>query len=344
MGTPTQRELRGGLLGLGLALGVIGLGLSVAPWLAGEVVERRRGGQAGAEERDPQAVRAYLSEALSAEGLQRKSSVEQAPGRRSEVWQTQPGTEMEALLDRLAERARAAGVEQHGQVRDELDGLLRTWAGSVAVDEVLILPALPADTPPPPSPNRRIRPLLAIVIAGLGEVAAAELVSTPLPLSVAIRPTRPASLRVARDAALAWQEVLADLRESELSPAEARAALPFCTGLLTGELSSGALQGLDLDTVLLAPESSNATPGHALLVRGAWMARQRALDDLLARLSHLAAQRGHTTLVIEHDAPALPGLLRWAQETGASRYRLVQASEIVRPVELVGGREELVRP
>lgn len=344
MGNPTQRDLRAGLLGAGLVLALIGLALGVAPWVAREVVERRRGGSAVAEQRDPASVHAYLDAALNAEGLQRRSSTELAGGRQSEVWQAPPGTEMEDLMVRLSERAREAGVEQHGQVRDELDAQLRTWAGSIAVDEVLILPSLPPDSPPPAAPNRRIRPLLAIVIAGLGDVASAELVSTPVPLTIAVRPMKPASLRVARDAALAWQEVLADLRGSELAAAEARAALPFCTGLLLDETSTGPLDGLEMDTVLVAPGGAAKVRGPALLVQGAWLARDRGVEDLLARLSHLLARRGHSTLVIEHDAPALPELLRWAQEVGASRYRLVQASEISRPIELIGGREELVRP
>lgn len=344
MATPSPPELRSGLLAVGALLLIVGLAVGMAPRLAREVVERRRGGSATRELRDPHAVQAYLAQALAAEGLQRLTSQELGEARRSEVWRAPPATDINELLIRLGDRARQAGVEQHAQVRDELDGQLRTWAGSVPVDEVLLVPSLPADTPPPPPPNRRIRPLLAVVIAGLGDVAAGELVSSPVPLTVAVRPHRPATLRVARDASLAWQEVVADLRSSELSPAAAREAIPFCTGVLLGETAARSLDTLDADSVVIAPGSTSRPPPRALRVEGAWMARQRELADLVARLTHLAAVRGHTTLVIEHDAPALADLLRWAQSTGASRYRLVQASEIARPIETVGGKEERVPP
>ncbi|MCK6506828.1 divergent polysaccharide deacetylase family protein [Myxococcota bacterium] len=290
MGPGPGRALSGRVLALGLALALGMAGLWAAPFLARMVVDggaRDGGGPAPA---DPAEVDAFLAAALPAAGLTLRHSQVGAEGLRTETWAVPPGRAAEEVAQGLRQAARAEGVELHLVPRDELDALVRVYAGSAPRRALLLVPTLPADTTPPAAPNRRERPLLGLVIGGLGEREAAALVATPLPLTVAVRPFLPHSLAVARDAARAWQEVLVDVAEPELDPAAARAAVPFA----------------------------------------------REVTELQARITHLLATRGRTAVLLEHDDPALPGLLGWAARVAGSRYRLVLAHELARPEDTVG--------
>lgn len=334
MGPGPGRALSGRVLALGLALALGMAGLWAAPFLARMVVDggaRDGGGPAPA---DPAEVDAFLAAALPAAGLTLRHSQVGAEGLRTETWAVPPGRAAEEVAQGLRQAARAEGVELHLVPRDELDALVRVYAGSAPRRALLLVPTLPADTTPPAAPNRRERPLLGLVIGGLGEREAAALVATPLPLTVAVRPFLPHSLAVARDAARAWQEVLVDVAEPELDPAAARAAVPFSTGLLLREEAAGRLAGPGLEGVVVTPARLAAPAG--LLVLSAWRARAREVTELQARITHLLATRGRTAVLLEHDDPALPGLLGWAARVAGSRYRLVLAHELARPEDTVG--------
>lgn len=338
MGPGPRRSLTGPLLGLGLALTLGVAGLWAAPFLARRVVDGGlRGGPTSSEE-DPARVDAFLDGALPQAGLALRATSTTSGGARAETWAAPPGRPTQEVAQALRQAARAEGIELHLAPRDELDVLVRVYAGSNARRELLLVPTLPPDSPPAAASNRRERPLLGLVIAGLG-AREAPVVRSPLPLTVAVRPYLPHSLAVARDAARAWQEVLVEVNDPQQDLAAARAAIPFQTGLLLREETVGVLSRAGLEGLVVTPLRAGDPLPAGLLVLGAWQSRQRGAAELQARISHLLASRGATAVLIEHDDPDLPGLLAWAAQVGSTRYRLVLAHELARPADTLGGRD-----
>lgn len=339
MGPGPRRSLSGPLLAMALATTLGVAALWAAPFLARLVVDGGSRGRAVEAEADPVRVDAFVDRALQAAGLTQRRSRAEVEDVVHETWALPPGRPAEEVAQALRQAARAEGVELHLVARDELDALVRVYAGSKLRRELLLVPTLPSDTPPPSAPNRRERPLLGLIVAGLGQADARALVSTPLPLTVAVRPFQPHSLAVARDAAMAWQEVLAEVEGPALTPSAARAAVPFASGVLLREDASAHLSSPGLEGVVVTTTRAGPTPPAGLLLLGAWRARDRSLDDLLARTTHLLARDGGAAVLVEHDAPTLPGLLRWAAQVGTSRYRLVLAHELARPADTLGIRD-----
>lgn len=334
MAPPSARGLRSWLLGAAVVAVLAGAAVWAAPWLARMVVHTQRGGGRRVES-DPAQVDAFVGRALPEAGAVRALSSQDAEGVQRATWQLRPDTTAEQATAALREAARAAGVELHAVPRDTLDAEVRVYAGSALRHEVLLIPSLPADSPPPRAVNRRERPLVALVVAGLGPREATGLVRTPAPLTLAVEPYTPFALATARDAALAWQEVLVEVTEGE-DAAAALQAVPFATGALArGAAGEGAAAALGTG-LLVVERDLPRPPGEALLVVQPWHARQRALEDLLARIRHLALRDGGTAVLVEADAPALPGLLQWATEGHARGYRVVHASELARQVDVVG--------
>lgn len=336
MGPAAPAELRGLLVGL-LLLGLLaGVGVFYAPDLARLALERpARAPPSSRADRKPEDREAAAIDPLLIElGLSPAGSVREGDEERI-AWRMPEGAELSALAGRLRERAAAEGLQAHLQERDELELRLLAWRQDGAPVERLLLPTLPARREGPAT-NRRQRPLVALVVTGLGESAPPEGLQTERKLTVAVVPGRPHSLVTARAAALAWHEVLVDLRGRAPSEGDPCDPLPYCSGLLVDPAPSPEPTPR-AGRVLLRPSASLSETPEALRVGGAWWARGRAEEELTSRLLHLAFARGHSTLLIEAQDPSLPGLLRWAEKENAVRF--VSASEIARPTETLGGAD-----
>lgn len=336
MGPAAPAELRGLLGGL-LLLGLLaGAGVLYAPDLARLALERpaRGPGASLADRRPEDRGAAAIDPLLSELGLSPAGSVREGDEERV-AWRMPEGTDLSALAGRLRERAAAEGQQTHLQERDELELRLLAWRGDGAPVERLLLPTLPA-LRGSPAANRRQRPLVALVVVGLGEGAPPDDLRTERTLSAAVVPGRPHSLVTARAAALGWHEVLVDLRGRAPGDGDPCDPLPYCSGLLVDPAPSPEPPPR-AGRVLVRPGAPLSESPEALRVGGAWWARGRAVEELKARLLHLAFARGHSTLLIEAQDPSLPGLLQWAEKENAVRF--VSASEIARPTETLGGAD-----
>jgi len=360
MATASRRALIIRLGLLGLLLCTLGAALWWAPELARRVVRTGRGGQRTASVRDHAPVDRAVADALSQAGLRDRLDHSDRDGVITETWRVPQGRQAAALADQIRSSALASGVSEiHISPRDLLDASLRVYAGRQLRYDLLLVPSLPVDTPPPPSANRRERPLVAIIIGGLGRRDAHWLTNSGLPLTLAIQAWTPYALATARDAGLALQEVLVDLdgaagtdgsqtggsqtggsQAGATDPAQARQALPFSTGFLLRETDPERLSALPQAGVVVTTASIAAARPPSLLVLSAWQGRKRRLSDVLARVRYLAATKLHTAVLLESDDPILPGLLSWVRDKAPRRYRVVLASECARPKDVVGLPEQ----
>lgn len=292
-----------------------------------------------------EAVDALLAEALSAAGATLLGEeVRSSDGVRHAVYQLPPGEEPLALAREIRATATARGLELYASPVDGLDAEVRAYAGAAVRQQLLLIPTLPsAEAAEAPRPKSlRERPLLAIIVAGLGDARAPEwLQEVPIPLTVAIRPYAPFSLRLAQEAALAWHEVLVDLSghpavvSDKKALAEAMAAVPFSSGLLSPVPPRAALP--TPFAVLVQPDSRGEAP---TAVRGQWVPAQRSLrrsaQDTLTRTRLLALRDGAAAIVLDLQDPGLEGVLAWAaQEKG---FRIALASEVARADQVRGDK------
>jgi len=321
------------------SLVIVGLALVwAAPWLARQVIRTGRGGTARPAEAGPARVDAFLAAGLPQAGAARLLEQAEREQVLHATWQLGPGRTAEEAARSLRDQARDAGIELHELPRDLLDAEVRVYAGSQLRQDLLLIPALPADTPPPRGANRRERPLVALVVAGLGPTDDRALVRRDVPLTVAIRPFTPFALSTARDAALAWQEVLVDLDAHEDDLSAARASLPFSSGALLAGRDPAPVAPLFPREILVQTAQRPPDLDPAVTTVEVWQARDRGTADVLARLRYLAARDGHTALLLQRSDPALDGVLDWAEGADAAGYRLVLASEVARPVDMIGLR------
>ncbi len=337
MGPGPQRTLIRVAGTLAVAVGLLLVAGWLAPDLARRVVQTRRGGRAAAAA-DTATVDAFVAEALPAAGAARLlQQQEDANGVLHSTWQLGPRAGADAAVSSLQAAARSAGIELHAATRDLLDAEVRVYAGSHLRQEVLLVTALPAETPLPAPVNRRERPLVSIIVGGLGQRQETRIVRTEAPLSVAIAPWQPHSLALARDAAMAWQEVLIDVGSDVDDIAAARAALPFSSGLLARPgVESRAADALGEGEVLVALRELSALGPVGARVLLPWQARGRRAAELRARIRALSERDGTCALFVEAEDPALPELLTWAAEGHSHGYRLVHASELLRATDMVG--------
>lgn len=323
----------------GLAL----LAVQLAPMLARKVVGSDRGGGEAPVARTASVteVDRFVAETLPASGAGTRLDQRIDGEVQRATWQLPPGRDAAEVAEALREAARREGVEVHVVAQDLLDQRVRVYAGAELRHDLLLIPSLPPASSLPRPVNRRERPLVALIIRGLGATQAEAVVEAPIPLTIAVRPYTPYALPTARDAALHWQEVLVDLSDVDVPDAGAvRAAMeavPHATGLVMGERGAGQAAGIAGAQVVVAPRPPTLVPEALeprLLVP--WQARDRRAEDLEARLHHLAQTQGHTTLMVDIDDVGLPGLMEWAGRANELGIRLVHASEALRPIDMIG--------
>jgi hypothetical protein len=315
---------------------LIGLGLWGAPHLLAALLQAPTALSTTAS--DPAAVDALLSEALPAVEAKLLAE-EERDGVRHAVYQVPISISPLTAARAVREHAEARGLELYVSPVDGLDAEIRAYAGPTLRQQLLLIPTLPADAEAPRSRTLRARPLLALIISGLGDANAPWLSTAGVPLTAAIQPYAAFSLHLGEKAALAWHEVLVDLSDTPdaLRDREAltgaMAAVPFATGLLSPTPPRSTLP--DPFSVYVQPDSRGLAP---LAVRRQWIpaqrGRRRDAAETLSRTRLLAARDGAAAMVIEASDPGLSAILDWARaETG---FRLALASEVLRADQVRG--------
>ncbi len=253
-------------------------------------------------------------------------------------WELPPPLDPAAVAAALRRDAEARGIELYASVTPESDARIRVYAGAALRWDLLLVPPLPEHPPRLRPASSRQRPYLALVVAGLGTGPAPAALDRDLPLTVAVVPGAPYALRVARAAALRWQEVLVDLRAAAspliAEPAAALAAVPHATGILTDGPPSGRFAGAGLLVHPRGASLSRRPPGLDLLA--SVFAGEAGAGRGLARACALARRRGSAALVLGADDPELAEVMAWAGRAEDDGYRLVLASEAARADEVRG--------
>ena len=239
-----------------------------------------------------------------------------------------------AVAAAVRERAQAAGLELYVSQVDGLDAEIRVYAGPTLRHQILLVPTLPADPKPPRTRALRERPLIALIVSGLGDARRPELTRLDIPLTVAIQPYSPFALRLAHQAAMRWDEVLLDMTgmgedvRDRRRLSQAFHAVPFATGVLSDALPYSTLPDRPMG-IIVQLEARRTVP---MSIRSQWVPAQhshrRSASETLTRTRILAIQEGAATMTVNINDPELPEVLAWASQTRG--FRMALASEILR--------------
>ncbi len=234
--------------------------------------------------------------------------------------QAEPRAEAEALKATLPE-----GIEAYITSENELDVDLRIYEGKQQTWHLTFHPRLTSPT----ARDGIDRPLIALVVAGLGYdgQAGQAVLEAPLPLTVAVEAFSPFSLLHSRDSALDHKELLVELPpEHEVSLA--LDAVPLSTGILLREsrtFADGSLEEFYL---------VDASPGEGLARFDVPMLAvteiiQGDVESQVIRIENLADRNGAVLLMVElSDREAVRTTIQWLYES-QERLRPVFVSEIL---------------
>jgi hypothetical protein len=252
------------------------------------------------------------------------------------IYRLPRGADNEQVMYRVRAYADEAGMEVYLRIVDGIDVELRAYRGPDLRQLLLLIPDLPA----PPSFSKGVkdpnRPLVSIIVVGLGESEASTVIDQPVPITVAIKPFTPFGLRIARRAAARWHEVIVDL-PSGMAPAEAQRAIPHATGLWVDGAPVRPLNPEDVVTVP-AERMGRRQPGERdqLRLLPVQQRERRTTMETLERVRHIAARSGVGALVVDASDPELGAVLSWAAKAHHHGYRMVLATEAARGSEVQG--------
>lgn len=287
---------------------------------------------------DPNAVDALLAEAMPMVDATLLAE-EQRGEVRYAVYQVPLARAPLDAAREVRQLATERGLEMYASPVDGLDAQIRAYAGAALRQELLLIPTLPANTEAPRTRNLRERPLLALIVSGLGDANAPWLANADIPLTLAIKPYAPFTLHLGEKGAHAWHEVIVDLNDEREALrdreqlTQAMAAVPFSTGVLSDVRLQMSLP--DPFGVFVQTDDRGRPP---VSVRHQWVpaqrGRRRDATETLSRTRLLASREGAAAMVIEATDPALKEILAWAEkETG---FRLAFASEVLRADQVRG--------
>ncbi|MEL6345732.1 MAG: hypothetical protein AAFV53_21665 [Myxococcota bacterium] len=330
------RQLIASLVGLFTAVAM----LWFAPELIRRLVQPETTLPAPAVTHNTETVDLLLSEELPLTGAVLLAASEEDGVRRA-VYRLPPGASPQQAAEHIRLTGEAVGVELYVTRVDGLDAEIRAYAGPALRQQLLLIPTLPSETRAPRTSTLRERPLIALIVAGLGETATPWIASTDAPLTIAVKPYQPFSLDLARTAARAWHEVLVDLRghPEALRDADAlskaMSSVPFCTGVLSEAPPRVALP--DPFAVFVQVGARGTAPAF---LRDHWVPAQtgqrRSAAVTLRRTRLLSAQGGAAAMVLEADDPGLPAILDWAEREEG--FRVALASEVLRADQVRGDK------
>lgn len=257
------------------------------------------------------------------------SSVASTDG--TEVVRVPDGVSPRELGEALRRAALAEDIELYAAPLEDNEAEVRVYDGAVLLRRMVLRPTQTALLPAPDMPTLREQPLLGVVIAGLGHRPAGDLLEMGLPLTLAVKPFTPHSLRIAEDARLRWHEVLVELEASEAAADTQLQAVPGAAGALwtAAQQRLPTFDAATLPTVV----HHGPTPGPALeggrTVEAAGLPGASAREQLAHAWSQ-AREQGHALVVLQADDPTLPEALHALRQAPSLGYRLALASEVAR--------------
>jgi hypothetical protein len=282
----------------------------------------------------PEEVDRFVEDLLRRIGAVEVLSREDEEGVVKGIFQLPKGAQAPMIAQRMRRFAAESDLELYASPVDGLDLEIRVYAGATLRQQLLLIP----DLPEPPKYKKSVRsldrPLIALVITNVGDASADNILSTAVPITVAIRPYTPFALRSARIAAGAWHEVLAHVPR-EMTPQEAQRAIPLATGIWFDGTPVAPLGQHDVVVVPSDRISGARTPDNLRVLPAQHSDRRDAMATL-SRARHIAARMGQSALVIDADDPDLESILKWATNAHKDGYRMVLASEAARASEIHG--------
>jgi len=250
------------------------------------------------------------------------------------IYQLPRGAQTEMIAQRLRSFADESSIELYATPVDGLDLEVRVYAGPTLRQQILLVP----DLPKPPTLKGALRnpdrPMLSVIVTGVGEASIDKLLNVNAPITVAIKPYTPFALRTARIAASKWHEVIAHVPKN-MTPQEAQRAVPLATGIWYDGTLVAPLGTHDV-VVVPADEVSGARTPDGMRMVAAQRSDRRNSIATLNRARHIAARMGRSALVVEASDPGLPDILKWAASAQRQGYRIVLASEAARWEEVRG--------
>ena len=166
-----------------------------------------------------------------------------------------------------------------------------------------------------------IKPMIAVVIGGLGETNNHNIINHTTPLSLAFVPSAPFTLPMAYEGAKHFHEILIDLRQTpDLKHPEQ--IIPFLSGTLTHEALATPLP--QFVSVYPFSGKKDASIHHLPL----YTRNHIDLKTVLLRAKKSAVQNGFCGILIEATDPNLDLLLEWTRTAKKEGIQLVMVSEL----------------
>jgi hypothetical protein len=227
---------------------------------------------------------------------------------------------------------RKLNIETYVMNMDGLDAELRVYSGEKLKLRYLFTPPLPETIEAPKESKAYKSPIVAIIIAGLGSRDRWKYTRHPLPLTLAVEPHLPFSLRVAEDGAKHWHEIQADLRSIEQKNHLATADIPHATGVLTNRRIRA--EKLPRGLINIFPSDGSAADKGRFL--SAQYRTRQSTEKTLRRTLQIAASQGRAAILLEEDDPGIEAILAWSLTAADQGFRLAFASEVLRWQSLHG--------
>lgn len=272
-----------------------------------------------------------LDDLLQAELGRVGASLAASPGPDGvEIVRVPPRTTPRALGEALRRAARAVDIELYAAPLEGDEVEVRVYAGKRLARRLLLRASQAALLPAPDVPTLRERPLVAVVVTDLGDQPPGDLLTLDVPLTLAITPFSPYSLRLAEDARLTWHEVLVDLEGAEPPEAQLR-AVPGASGVLR-EDPAEALPAFDAAAISVVVDDTPSPPEPPPHARVASTTRLPGAPatELLALAWTTAREQGRALVVLSATDPTFPDAILGLRKAQALGYRVALASEIAR--------------
>ncbi len=288
-------------------------------------------------------VDAFLDETLPQVGAKTLLTRDERNGIVRSTWQLSYGISAENLTLELQKLAAEIGIDVHPLSLEGPDRVLQVFGRRDLAHEILLISAPPKLGSPDFNPNPKQRPMVALVLTGLGTRNADYIVELPVPITFAVRPYEPFSLLIAEESVHHWHEVVVDMSEysqSSGSPIDAFNALPFASGIHIDEAIDADFPDIPLGVLLFPshirlPETSGSL--HPLLVQNAG---RLGLETAQTRALYSAQTSGVGVLSVPHNHPQIDQVIQWALNAKDEGYRLVLVSEAARERQFRGPASE----
>ena len=136
-------------------------------------------------------VDSFLDETLPLVGAKLLLARDERNGVVRSTWQLAYGISASDLTLELQRRGAEIGIDVHPVEIDSQDRVLQIFGRRDLVHEILLVSAPPNPSPPTFNPNPHERPLISLILTGLGNREADHIVDLPIPITIAVHPFKP---------------------------------------------------------------------------------------------------------------------------------------------------------